>query len=363
MTQQRVVWDDVVRGLHLRYGARKHGYYLFYRTRTGVQRRPRIGGHPDMTLSQAREVARAILAKVAAGEDPSDTWRRGRGELTVGELFQRELESGYWSDPRFIRSGRSREVYRLWLAALRQFESFKLSELAARDVRNWHRRLSDKPFWANRALEVLSRLMQIAIEDELIAVNPCRAVRKHPEPSRDRYATREEVQRLAAAMRKHADAFPRETAFVVLLALTGSRPSFLQRAKRADLRGNVLVGVGKTTARTGVSDAVAIPDSAMRSVVEQLPVREDGLLIGPVRYRNYWRLICREAGVTDLWVRDWRRTFATFGLSSGVSLSLVGELLNHRDPRSTKVYAKLLPDARVQAAEQIAGEVQKLLEE
>ena len=63
--------DDRVPGLEVRANAGGKSFMLYYRTRTGIVRRPKIGNYPVLTLAAAREIARGLLAQVAAGGDPS----------------------------------------------------------------------------------------------------------------------------------------------------------------------------------------------------------------------------------------------------------------------------------------------------
>jgi integrase len=92
-----------------------------------------------------------------------------------------------------------------------------------------------------------------------------------------------------------------------------------------------------------------------------LPKREDGLIFGIKMPSHLWRKIRKEAGCEDLWARDSRRTFATIGMSNGVKMDTVSELLNHSSVQTTKTYAKLNGSARSQAVETIASKMNQLL--
>jgi site-specific recombinase XerD len=49
------------------------------------------------------------------------------------------------------------------------------------------------------------------------------------------------------------------------------------------------------------------------------------------------------------------------GLSNGISLSQLGELLGHKSAQTTKIYGKLMEDAAHQAAAGVAGHMQAML--
>src|SRR5690606_23502559 len=86
------IWDDKVKGLHLRAFANQKVYYLYYRTKEYRQRKPKIGRHGDITLTEAREIARDYLGKVAAGRDPVAEMEARRDGVTMSQLAERFLK-------------------------------------------------------------------------------------------------------------------------------------------------------------------------------------------------------------------------------------------------------------------------------
>ena len=61
--------DDQVKGLMLRVFESKRSFYLNFRTKARIERKPKLGDYPTMTLDQARSLARAMLLEVAAGRE------------------------------------------------------------------------------------------------------------------------------------------------------------------------------------------------------------------------------------------------------------------------------------------------------
>lgn len=93
-------------------------------------------------------------------------------------------------------------------------------------------------------------------------------------------------------------------------------------------------------------------------VIGWLPRVEGMTITGMKMPRTLWRRVREEAGCPDLWVRDWRRTFATLGYSDGVDMWTVGELLNHRSTETTKIYAKMMDTRRLEAVTRIADKIE-----
>jgi site-specific recombinase XerD len=56
---------------------------------------------------------------------------------------------------------------------------------------------------------------------------------------------------------------------------------------------------------------------------------------------KFWNQVRQTARVTDVRVHDLRHTFASYLVSGGESLELVGALLGHTDPRTTQRYSHL----------------------
>lgn len=286
--------------------------------------------------------------------------------VKVGQLYVRCLKD-HWSQQRFIDSGWKYEVEHYWKKHIAPtFEIISCNTVGPKFVREWHKTLSATPTTANRCLEVLARVFSFGEEEELIPLgtNPCRYVKGGREKQRTRYASPEEIAKLGEAMRKLTGEYPAQTAFCTTLALTGARPRSLERVRRDQLvvHGDtgILTFSGKSTEKTGEDEVIIVPPEALRLLVA-LPVREDGLLFGPVVYRRYWERVREMAGCETLWLRDIRRTWATVGLSDGVDKDWIGKLLNHRSSQTTDRYAKLMQLQKIGASKRIALRMSALL--
>lgn len=286
--------------------------------------------------------------------------------MTIREIYER-CRAEYWSLERFQKSGWASVVHSLWENVLQPvFGDLEAADVGPKFIKAWHRTLTDTPTQANRALEVLSRLYRFGAEEELIpAVNPCRLVKGFPERKRSRVPSEDELRRLGKELEKEGAVNRRQVAFCYLLAETGARPRSIARARRDQLAvladgTGLLVFEGKTTRATGDDESVVIPARLVR-MVQALPVRDDDLLLGPVEYKRFWARITRNAGISGLWLRDFRRAFASVGLSAGVGIDPIGELLNHRSSQTTKGYARLLPAARLTAARTISSRMFQLM--
>jgi integrase len=344
-------------------------YYLRHRV-DGQQRELKLGTPAELSPDQARELARAALARVRAGGDPGAERRAAREAPTIEALAARHLQVHASRK----RSGRNDEI--LWRRhLLPAFARVRVSALTRELVREWHA-CHPQPATANRALEVLGVAMGLAEEWgwRPAGSNPARGVKAHPERQRRRYASQEELARLRAAMQRWEEAGPlavrwRFIQLVRLLLLTGARLREVMNAQWSEIdwqRGVLRVPVerGKTgAAEVRLSErAVAV----LRDLLEAQGVAGGGapwVIPGEsgekplVGYRKLWLALLEEAGVADLRVHDLRHTFASYSLSGGQTLGTVGQLLGHRSTQTTSRYAHLVDDAARAAVERVSDDL------
>ncbi|TXG77617.1 DUF4102 domain-containing protein [Candidatus Dojkabacteria bacterium] len=353
------VWDTVVTGLHIRELKTKNVYYLVYRFQ-GVQRKVKIGDVSVLTLTEARTKAKNILARAQLGEDPRSELREG---LTVSEVFKKCLKD-HWSKERFQKSKWQYEVEGLFKRHIDpRFGKMRLTSITAEDVEEWHASLSKKPVTANRALSVFSKVFSFAQKRRFIPqwLNPCKLIDSHPEKSRHRFATLSEIQTIGKILEREAKDHPREVLFIYLLMFTGARPSSIERARYSDIKLTKVslkpVGILKMEGKTG-AETIILPPKMMQ-ILDKIP--QSGTITGIKMPRLFWNKVRKEAGCEDLWVRDWRRTFATIGFSGGQDMSSISEVLNHKSTQTTKIYAKLMDDSRIKSSLQISDQMDRIL--
>lgn len=366
--QSGVLWDKgegSVKGLHVKVQrSGKKSFFLFYRNKKGVQRRPKLGDVGiELNLVAARKVARAMWEEIALGGDPSKYRMSVRDEPTIKEMFDIALAE-HWSDKRYETSGFRKEVEWNFERNIKPtFGSLKLSEVTAPLVHDWHRSLKSTPYAANRSKSVLSTVLKLA---ELkgfkpVGSNPCSVVPNFAEKSRERSATAEEITKIYSILNREMESNLKASTFIMLLMLTGSRPSAIERAKWSDIIDIEIAGVlHKALAIDGKSgrEVIVLPPQAV-AVIDKLP-RFGEKILGINMPRKFWVRIRKEAGCEDLWARDWRRTFATQGLSMGLSIDQIGRTLNHKTQQTTLVYARLQDRVRVDTATRIADRIESI---
>ena len=107
--------DDRVPGLEVRCNKTGRSFLFYYRTKTGIARRPKIGNYPALSLADARKIAGGLIAQVAAGKDPSQDNQNARHELDVNGLWDR-CETEHFNDPKKRWHREAKRLYHKFLA-------------------------------------------------------------------------------------------------------------------------------------------------------------------------------------------------------------------------------------------------------
>jgi integrase len=338
-----ILRDPKIRGLHLRCFAGRKSFYLYFRTKAGVERKPKLGDYGSITLAQAREAAQEMLGQVMLGKDPSAKRAADRGEMTLDDLWKH-------FEVRHVARRKTAAQYKgRYDRLLRpRFGARRLSDIHYEDVCQMMDAIGKRDghtTMANRARIQLSTMYVFAINKlRWTGVNPCVGVDTFPENKRRRYLTPDEAKRLGAALDAKAAAAPASVAFIYLLIYTGARRGEIAAARWDWLDGQALrLPDSKTGRRT-----VYLPQQAM-DVLAKLP-RTSGTITGIDDPSKVWQRVRKAAGITNLTLHDLRHSFASNAIGAGFTLAQIGELLGHSTPVSTQRYAHLMEEAAHEAA-------------
>lgn len=360
-----VLWDSgkgSVTGLHLRAFPNGKAFYLYYRTKAGQQRRPKIGPLSAYTLAEAREHASEVLKQVSAGLDPQLVIKNRREALTVTQLCARYIRHAL-RDPKEKKKRRS-----VW-EDLRQLKSYVrprwgrqlATDISRDDVEALHKGMAKTPYQANRTLSLLSRMFNLAERWRVREShsNPCRLVGRYQERRRRRFMTGSEAPVIASLLASYEAEYPQAVLFIYLLILTGARPDEIARGRRDMIQGDVLIHREHKTDSHSEERKIFLP-SRVRALLAASPVT-DGTLTGLISPRHLWRRVRQEAGCPDLRLYDLRRTFASAALRAGYNLDQIGELLGHTSGTTTKRYAWMMEELRSEATAKTANVLEGMM--
>jgi integrase len=357
----RIHYDDLVSGFGCRVtAAGARAFVLNYRRRgDGVERRYTIGSDPEWTVAGAREEAKALRRAIDSGGDPVGNLRAEREAPTVNDLCDRFVAEYL---PRKRSSTQKTYGQQITSEIRPALGRLKVANVTFADIDGVHRAITKRGrrYRANRVIALLSCMFGMAIKWRMPTDNPCKGIERNDEAKRKRYLTTAELDRLSAALSKHAD---RDAADIIrLLLLTGARSGEVLSARWVDidLEAGIWTKPGATTKQR--TDHVVplnaparqlIADRAQNNSEYVFPGRHEDHRVG---VKDAWAQICKAARIAGLRIHDLRHSYASILASSGVGLHAIGALLGHTQPQTTHRYAHLFDDHLRQATERV-GEV------
>lgn len=359
--------DSKVTGLYIRHRKTQSAYYLYYRTKAGKERRPKLGDVKILTLTRAREMALEMLREVAAGGDPiGQREAEAKKEIRTMQMLRDEYDKLVASVEKKPRTKENEDS--LWEKHI--LPHFKpdtdVRSITRPDVVALKSKLRDKQPTANRALALIRHAFnQCELwgwRDEM--TNPVRGVKLYKEEGRQRYPTEEEAARLFQTLFRKQEENPWFVGMILLLCLTGARRMEIQSSRREWWQGNKLV---LPDSKTG---AKIIPVSSYaQRVVAAIPEVQGNpyLIVGRLRgthlvnAKDPWAEVLAEAGIKDLRMHDLRRFFASLALSTGRNLDQTMQLMGHTQAQTSLRYAFLMTHAKQQAMEDTGSQVAALM--
>lgn len=376
------VFDTELRGFAVciyRSGGR--AFTIDYR-HAGRQRRMTFGRWPEWSVSAARVRAKELRRDIDAGYDPLAERDQLREQPRIRDLIDRYLEehasklaktnasdqrsmleklvAPHWSNKLVIEITKS-DIDKLLT---------KVAEGRARPHKakpnNRARKLQGAkptPIRANRLGEVLRKAFNLSIEWGWRDDNPANGFYRRVESPRERFLTKPEIDRLAAALDNAED--QRAAGIIRICMLTGARVGEVRQSRFEQFNLDLMIWT-KPAATTKQRKMHRVPISEdVAAIVRQrkliVPETSPWLFPGDVpgqpviEIRRFWKNIQREAQIEDVRIHDLRHTFASLLVSGGASLEMIGKLLGHTQMQTTQRYAHLLDAPLREGVNAVAG--------
>jgi integrase len=402
------IWDSDVRGFGLQVEASgTKTYFVRYRIkghgRDGARKFLKIGRHGELTPDQARERAKELLGRVAAGNDPAAeiVVERQTAQAAARPILFQDVSDIFIRE--HVQAKRKANTSISYEGFLRKHAQPVLGQRPIADISRpelikLHLAMRDSPHAANRLIAIISSLFTFAAKRGIVAegFNPAKGVEKYREEGRERYLSNDELQRLGTALAdaetvgipwdlddtkpnaKHTPKVykgqrelldPNAVAAVRLLLLTGARLREILHLKweHVDLdRGLLLLPDSKSGKKTIVLNGAAfavikqlLPPELQRSSKLRAAFVIEGEVEGRPRadLKRPWAAIRRHANLDGVRLHDLRHTFASIGAGASLGLPIVGKLLGHSQPQTTARYAHLDADPLRRAANVIGEQL------
>ncbi len=202
------------------------------------------------------------------------------------------------------------------------------------------------PYAANNLLKVIRKMFNWGKGRRSCpegSPQPRRGIVRFPERARKRFITTVEMPRFLQALEQEDNDYARHG--IWLLLLMGLRCNELLKAKWEDIdwdMGTLFIGLTKN----GEPLLAPISEAAMERL-KIIPRISDNpyIICGKLRGQYLrglgepFQRTLKRAGLVNLRIHDLRRTVGSWLAQDGQSLHLIGDVLNHRDPKTTAGYA------------------------
>jgi len=232
----RPTWDSELKGFGLRWlkptklhptGARS--FFISYWL-AGVEKRFKIGNHPEWTAEAARAEARDLRRRIDRGEDPARDRKERREAPTVRDLSER-----YRADhlPTKAPSSQVNDWAMIQNDILPAIGDRKVADVHEGDIEALLRAITKRgrPVRANRVRSVISIMFSLAMKRRegeeapwrsQAQGNPCKGVARNHEEGHERFFSQAELAAISDALGAYGKTPAADC--IRFIALTGCRP-------------------------------------------------------------------------------------------------------------------------------------------
>ena len=387
-----VTWCGELSGFGVRMRPTGRRSFIVQYDFKGRSRKVTVGTYPVLTVQQAREKAKDLLAKVQLGEDVAAK-PAVEENPNITELCDEYLKKGCGHKKASTVANDKGRIAQHIKPLLGQV---RVQDLKRRDIEDFFANVTagrgidvkGGAGTARRTVRLLGGILSYAVNREYIPENPRKGVKIGKDKRGERFLSGDELRLLGDALREAEGAglpwklneglnakhrpkkaekqretiSPYAIAAIRLLLLTGCRLGEVLTLQwsQVDLeRGFFHLPDSKTGKKDVVLGAAAMTVLANMPRVEGNPY----VIVGEVEGRHRsdlkrpWKRITAHAGLADLRLHDLRHSFASVGAASGMGLPIVGKLLGHASPSTTARYAHLADDPLRRASDSISGSI------
>jgi len=363
------------------YRSGSKAFTIDYR-HAGRPRRMVFGRWPEWSVSAARIRAKELRRDVDAWYDPLKQRQQMREQPRIRDLIDRYLIE---HASKLAKANEADQHSMMEKLVAPHWENRLVSEITRSDVEqlltkvaegrarphkakpnNRARKLQGPkktPIRANRVGEALRKAFSLAIEWGWREDNPASGFYRRLENPRERFLTKDEIDRLANALDHDED--QRAADIIRICMLTGARVGEVRQSRFEQFNLDLLIWTkpASTTKqrrmhRVPISENVAAIVRQRQLVVpNSSPWVFPGDVAGQpvIEIRRFWKRIQREAQIEDVRIHDLRHTFASLLVSGGASLEMIGKLLGHTQLQTTQRYAHLLDAPLREGVNAVAG--------
>ena len=383
--------DTELSGFHARISPKgKITYYLFYR-HNGKQVNYKLGSHPEISPSQARDLAKAKLGEVANGVDVQEVKKEAKRqtELAKHTKLGPYLDQQYlpWLTTRNPKT--SARIVKSIKTGFPDYLEKQLSTILAWDIEKW-RNLKTKsgmsPSTINGYINTLKGALSRAVEWGIIDSHDLNKVKSlKTDNAVVRYLSNIEETSLFKTLRsrdrkvknerENGNLFRQQRSYALLPELRNANycdhlePLIILAVNTGMRKGEILglewahinlekefLTVISVNSKSGKSRHIPLNKAAKEALINWLNDTNGqgfvfkGIDDQPIKeIKKAWGNLLINADILGFRFHDLRHHFASKLVMAGVDLNTVRELMGHSDLKMTLRYAHLAPEHKAAA--------------
>lgn len=347
--REEIVSDDRS-GLYIEVRSASKGkgtYYLRYKDVNSKTCHQKIGLTTDMSLQQAKLAVKKLKAEIDLGADPRAEEKARLAVITFDEFFEEHYLP--FVKPRKRSWHSDFTLFKVRIS--KKFGEKRLNEVTRQQIQTFHSSLTAEglaPATANHHLKLIRRMLNLAIEWDMIEKNVASGIKMFPENNQvERFMNDEELARLLKVLK--TDSRRSVCNIALFLLATGARLNEALSATwgQIDLDKRVWL-IPATNTKGRRSRPVPLSVHAL-NVLNQLDTEGKYLHIfinkrtelPYVNLAKVWGRLRIKAELPKLRIHDLRHQAASMLVNSGASLFVAQSWLGHQNPKTTMIYSHL----------------------
>ena len=389
------VWDTKLPNFYLQ--VRESGsssYYIRYTLAPSTAKQTyRLGDSAVLSVTQARAMAKELLARALLGSDPAEDKRQSRACPTLQEVVDehylphiKNTKKSWDTDDAMLRCHILPALGKKSISAITTADIERLMQTMRENgkVGSPKGRAKTKavsstcsnrgyaPATCNRVAVLLRYLFNLSIDTwQLpgVAKNPAVKVKLYTVNNiRQVFLSPEQIGTLIkAGGPKAGQQNPLTLPIVMFLVLTGVRKDNALQARWCEIDESKAIW-NITITKTGKSQNLQLSQEVL-NLLQTLPSRgkSDFLFPNPKTRKAFvsvyysWHSMRCTAGLPHVRMHDLRHTFASLLVNGGASLYSVQKALGHSNPKITMRYAHLSDETQRMAIQQAASQLKGFL--
>ncbi|WP_435416866.1 tyrosine-type recombinase/integrase [Parerythrobacter aurantius] len=352
------------RGLGLKaYPSGRKAFVFSYMAPDKREKRITIGELGPWKIGAARKRAEELRRLVDQGIDPAIEKKTERDAVGLREYWH------WYRDSLLAKRSEAhqRDFKASWerkiLPHLGPYT--KLKQLSQSDIQAFLDRVTKEsgPIYSNRCHSHLRVVLARAEVEGLISKKPAgKGVIRDKEEGRERYLTVTEMKRLSIALNKRRGDASADA--IAVLMMTGARKSEVLAMRYDEISFQSAhwdIPSFKTKQRR--RQRVHLSNASVEILTQRKKSANGQEFVFPgighsgrlTEVRKTFESLLAECKITNCRLNDLRHSFASLLVSKGASLEVIGALLGHSQPHTTKRYAHLYDEALKEAAQSVTN--------